>query len=156
MSGTIAGRLKALGLTLPPAPAALANYVPAVVVGDMLYISGQVSRGADGSIITGQLGISLTVEQGQAAARQSALSILAAAEAAIGSLDRIQRVLRLNGFVNAAVGFADHPKVMNGASDLIADVLGEAGRHTRVAVGVPSLPANAAVEIDAVFLIAKG
>lgn len=156
MSGTIAGRLKSMGLSLPPAPAALANYVPAVIAGDMLYISGQVSRGADGAIVTGQLGVSLTVEQGQAAARLSALSILAAAEAALGSLERIQRVVRLNGFINAGHGFADHPKVLNGASDLIAEVLGEAGRHTRVAVGVPSLPANAAVEIDAVILIAKG
>lgn len=153
MSGSIAERLKALGVTLPPAPPALANYVPYVLAGNTLYVSGQISRGADGAVITGQLGVSLTVEQGQAAARTSALAILAQAEAALGSLERIARVARLNGFVNAAPGFADHPKVMNGASDLIAEVLGDAGRHTRVAVGVSSLPADAAVEIDAIIIV---
>lgn len=153
MSGSIAERLKALGLTLPAAPPALANYVPFVLAGDTLYVSGQISRTPEGAVIAGQLGVSLTVEQGQAAARTCALAILAQAAAALGSLERIAHVARLNGFVNAAPGFADHPKVVNGASDLIAEVLGDAGRHTRIAVGASSLPANAAVEIDAIIIV---
>lgn len=153
MGSAIAQRLTAMGLQLPPAPAALANYVPWIVAGDMLYISGQISRRADGSILAGQLGVSLTVEQGQEAARLSALNILAAATAALGDHARISQVARLTGYVAAAPEFVDHPKVINGASDLIAEVLGDAGRHTRVAVGVSSLPAGAATEIDAIMVI---
>lgn len=153
MAGEIGERLKTMGLQLPPAPAALANYVPCIIAGNVLYVSGQISRHADGRVVAGQLGVNMTVEQGQEAARLSALNILAAAAAALGSLERIGQVARLNGFVAAAADFTDHPKVMNGASDLIAGVLGEAGRHTRVAVGVASLPAGAAVEIDAVIII---
>lgn len=153
MGSAIAQRLMAMGLQLPPAPAALANYVPWIVAGDMLYISGQISRRADGSILAGQLGVSLTVEQGQEAARLSALNILAAATAALGDLARISQVARLTGYVAAAPEFVDHPKVINGASDLIAEVLGDVGRHTRVAVGVSSLPAGAATEIDAIMVI---
>ena len=153
-------RLRAMGLELPSAPAALANYVPFVIAGEQLFISGQVSRLADGSLITGQLGADassggLSIEDGQRAARASALNILAQAKAALGSLERIERVLRLTGFVNAAVGFADHPKVVNGASDLMVDVLGDKGRHTRSALGCSGLPANAATEIDAILLIAR-
>lgn len=154
MSDTIEQRLAKLGLTLPPAPAALANYVPYMISGDRLYVSGQVSRQADGTLITGQLGAGLSIEDGQRAARASALNILAQARAAIGRLDRVARVLRLVGYVNAAPGFAEVPQVVNGASDLMVDVLGEHGRHTRSAVGCSSLPANAATEIEAILLIA--
>lgn len=154
MTDTIEQRLAALGLVLPPAPPALANYVPFVLAGDHLYISGQVSRAADGTLITGQLGAGLSIEDGQRAARASALNILAQAKAALGRLDRIARVLRLTGFVNAASGFSDHPKVVNGASDLMVEVLGDAGRHTRSALGCSGLPANAATEIDAILLVA--
>ena len=154
MTDTIEQRLAALGLVLPPAPPALANYVPFVLAGDHLYISGQVSRAADGTLITGQVGAGLSIEDGQRAARASALNILAQAKAALGRLDRIARVLRLTGFVNAASGFSDHPKVVNGASDLMVEVLGDAGRHTRSALGCSGLPANAATEIDAILLVA--
>jgi enamine deaminase RidA (YjgF/YER057c/UK114 family) len=153
MSNPIAERLRELGLQLPPAPAALANYVPYVLADNVLYVSGQISKAADGSVITGQLGAGLSVEQGQAAARLSALNILAQAAAALGSLDRITRIARLNGFVNAAPGFTDHPMVMNGASDLMVDVLGDKGRHTRAALGSSSLPAGAATEIDAIIIV---
>ena len=153
MSKAIAERLREMGLQLPPAPAALANYVPYVLADNVLYVSGQISKAADGNVITGQLGAGLSVEQGQAAARLSALNILAQAAAALGSLDRIARIARLNGFVNAAPGFTDHPKVMNGASDLMVDVLGDKGRHTRAALGSSSLPAGAATEIDAIIIV---
>jgi enamine deaminase RidA (YjgF/YER057c/UK114 family) len=149
----IDARLKALGLALPPAPAAIANYVPFVLDGHHLYVSGQVSRLADGTLIAGQLGLGLAMADGQAAAKACALNILAQAKAALGSLARIERIVRLTGFVNAAAGFADHPAVVNGASDLMVAVLGDAGRHTRAAVGCSGLPANAAVEVDAIILV---
>src|SRR5262245_31682072 len=133
MSGTIDARLTELGLTLPAAPNPVANYVPFLVAGDLLFISGQVSKAADGNVVTGSVGTDLTVEAGQQAARLCALNILAQAKAALGSLDRIGRVVKLTGFVNAPAGFGDHPKVVNGASDLMVDVLGDKGRHTRAA-----------------------
>jgi len=154
MTGTIESRLAELGLTLPAAPNPVANYVPYAVTGDLLYISGQISKAADGSIVTGTLGANVTVEAGQAAARLCALNILAQAKAALGSLDRIAQVVRLTGFVAATADFADHPKVVNGASNLMVEVLGDKGRHTRAAVGVASLPLGSAVEIDAVIAIA--
>ena len=146
-------RLKALGLTLPEAPLPVANYVPFLISGDQLFISGQVSKAGDGSVMTGTLGTSCTLEQGQAAARLCALNILAQAKAALGSLDRIAQVLRLTGFVASSASFTDQPKVINGASDLLVAVLGDAGRHTRSAVGVTGLPLGAAVEIDAILKI---
>ncbi len=153
MGGDIEARLKSLGLELPPAPPAVANYVPFVVSDDLLYVSGQLSRAGDGSMIAGRLGAGLGIEEGYKAAQLSALAVLAQAKAALGDLARILQVLRLNGFVAATPEFTDHPKVLNGASDLIGTVLADAGRHTRVAVGVPSLPFNAAVEVDAVMRI---
>lgn len=153
MSDTISSRLAAKGLSLPPAPAAVANYVPYVVAGDLLFVSGQISKDADGSLIAGRLGGDLTVEQGVEAATACALNILAQANAALGDLNRIAQIVRINGFVNATPDFTDHPRVINGASDLLVEVLGDAGQHTRVAVGVSSLPANCAVEIDAVIRI---
>lgn len=152
-TGTIEARLEALGIALPPAPRPVANYVPSLVVGPLLLISGQLSRTADGAVVAGRLGAGLSIAEGQAAARLAALNILAHAQAALGSLDRIVQVCRLTGFVNATAEFVDHPKVINGASDLLVEVLGESGRHTRCAVGVAGLPANAAVEIDATFSI---
>lgn len=153
MSGEIEARLTALGLELPAAPPAVANYVPFVVSGDLLYVSGQLAKAADGTMITGRLGAGVSIEDGYKAAQLSALNILAQAKAALGDLARIGQVLRLNGFVAATPEFTDHPKVVNGASDLIGGVLGDAGRHTRVAVGVSSLPMNSAAEVDAVIRI---
>ena len=154
MSGEIEARLKSLGLELPPAPNPVANYVPALVQGQLLFVSGQIAKAADGTVVTGQVGKDLSVEEGAAAARLCALNILAQAKAALGSLDRIAQVVRLTGFVNAGAGFGDHPKVVNGASDLMVEVLGEKGRHTRAAVGASGLPANTAVEVDAIIAIA--
>lgn len=153
-TGTIEARLAELGLTLPEAPSPVANYVPYAVSGNLLFISGQISKAIDGTIVTGALGTGVSLEEGQRAARHCALNVLAQAKAALGSLDRIGQVLRLTGFVNAAPAFADHPKVVNGASDLMVEVLGDKGRHTRAAVGVSSLPLNAAVEVDAILAIA--
>ena len=154
MTGTIEARLAQLGLTLPPAPNPVANYVPYAVAGNLLFISGQISKAADGTIVTGLLGRDVTVEDGQAAARLCALNILAQAKAALGDLDRVAQVMRLTGFVAATADFSDHPKVVNGASDLMVEVMGDKGRHTRAAVGVASLPMASAVEIDAIIAIA--
>jgi enamine deaminase RidA (YjgF/YER057c/UK114 family) len=147
-------RLKALGLTLPDAPPPAANYVPFVVSGGQLFIAGQLSRAADGGGYKGRLGADLTVADGKKAAELACLNLLAQAKAALGSLDRIGRGLRLTGFVNAVPDFGDHPEVINGASDFLVAVLGERGRHTRSAVGVAGLPFGFAVEIDAIFALA--
>jgi enamine deaminase RidA (YjgF/YER057c/UK114 family) len=153
MNGKVEARLAALGLTLPPAPNPVANYVPSYLACNLLFISGQISKAADGSVIKGRLGAELNIEQGREAARASALAILAQAKAAIGNLDRIAQIVRLTGYVAATPEFSDHPQVVNGASDLMVEVLGDAGRHTRVAVGVASLPLGCAVEVDAMLLI---
>lgn len=153
MAGTIEARLKALDLVLPEAKAAIGTYVPFVDMNGQLLISGQLPM-KDGAVaVIGTLGSGVEVDQGREAARLCALNILAQAKAALGDLDRIVQLLRLNGFVSASAGFADHPKVINGASDLMVEILGDKGRHTRIAVGCASLPLNAAVEIDAVFAI---
>ncbi len=153
MSDSPESRLKALGLTLPEAPQPVANYVPYLISGDQLFISGQISKAGDGSLMSGGLGTSCSIEQGQQAARLCALNILAQAKAALGSLDRIAQVLRLTGFVASSADFTGQPQVINGASDLMVAVLGDRGRHTRSAVGVASLPLGAAVEIDAILKI---
>lgn len=150
----IEARLAELGLALPAAPAPVANYVPHAITGELLFISGQISKAADGTVLAGRLGERLSVADGQQAARLCALNILAQAKAALGSLERIGQVLRLNGFVHATADFNDHPMVINGASDLMVAVLGDKGRHTRVAVGVAGLPGGCAVEIDAIIRIA--
>jgi enamine deaminase RidA (YjgF/YER057c/UK114 family) len=152
-TGTVAARLAALGLTLPPAPAPAANYVPAVQAGGMLWISGQISQDANG-LIRGRLGADMDVAAGAAAARACALALIAQAQAALGDLDRVARVVKLTGFVNATADFTDQPEVINGASDLMVAVFGEAGRHARSAVSAVSLPRGVAVEIEAVFAIA--
>ncbi len=147
-------RLAELGVTLPDAPAPAANYVPFVVSGKSVYVSGQVSAGPEG-LITGKLGADLDVAAGAAAARACALSLIAQAKkAAGGDLDRIARVVKLVGFVNSTADFGDQPKVINGASDFFVEVFGDKGRHARSAVSAASLPFGVAVEIEAVFELA--
>lgn len=154
MTGRIDKRLTELGLDLPDAPAPVANYVPFVVTGNLVSISGQVTLGPTGLQYIGKLGRDFNVEEGQAAARLCAVNLLAQLRAACeGDLDRVRRCVRLGGFVNAMPDFDKIPHVINGASDLIVDVFGEAGRHSRAAVGVASLPANVAVEVDGLFEI---
>ena len=153
MAGDIEARLKALDLNLPEAKSAIGSYVPFVHMQDQLLISGQLPLDGGKVAVAGTLGGDVALEQGQDAAKLCALNILAQAKAALGDLDRIVQLLRLNGFVNAAPGFADHPKVINGASDLMVKILGDKGLHTRIAVGCSSLPLNAAVEIDAIFAV---
>ncbi len=153
MTDAVLARLEALNLKLPEAPAPVANYVPFMFVNELLFVSGQISKAADGSILAGRLGADLPVEQGREAARLCALNILAQAHAALGRLDRIAQVVRLTGYVNADPHFTDHPLVVNGASDLMVEVLGEAGKHTRAAFGVSGLPAGCAVEVDAILQV---
>lgn len=148
MAGTCEARLVQLGLILPPAPAAVASYVPFTRDGATLYISGQIPLEGGKPAFVGRLGAELTVEQGQAAARLCALNALAQIKAAAGDLDKVSRVLRLVGYVACAPDFADAHKVMNGASELLATVLGDAGRHARSAVGVAALPLGVPVEVE--------
>jgi enamine deaminase RidA (YjgF/YER057c/UK114 family) len=155
MTSAIDRRLAELGVTLPAAPAPVANYVPYYQAGDLLFISGQISRTGDGKILAGKLGAEVNVEGGREAAKACALNILAQAKAALGSLDRIERIVKLTGFVNAVPAFVDHPQVVNGASDLLVEVLGDKGRHTRSAVGVGGLPANSSVEVEAIIAVAR-
>ncbi len=153
MSNTIEARLAELGLSLPDAPAPAANYVPFVQSGALVFISGQISAGPEG-LICGTLGDDLEVEAGIAAARACGLALIAQLRAACeGDLTRLRRVVKLTGFVNCAPDFTDQPKVVNGCSDLMVAVFGEAGRHARAAVGAPSLPLGVAVEIEGIFEI---
>lgn len=154
MPGKIDARLKELGIELPNAPMPAANYVPFVVAGSMLFVAGQITA-VNGEIkYKGKLGKDLAVEDGYQAARICGLNLIAQAKAACGGdLDRIKRVVKLGGFVNATPEFTDHPKVVNGASDLMAEVFGDAGKHARFAVGASSLPLGIAVEVDAIFEI---
>jgi enamine deaminase RidA (YjgF/YER057c/UK114 family) len=145
-------KLAALGLELPVAAAPVANYVGFTVSGKTVYVSGQLPFKDGKLLVTGRLGAGVTIEDGYAAGRQCGLNILAHLKAACGGdLDRVSRVLRLGGFVNSTPEFTDAPKCVNGASDLMVAVFGDAGRHARAAVGVASLPAGAAVEVDAVI-----
>lgn len=150
MASAIEARLSALNLTLPDAPAPAANYVPFVRSGNQIFVSGQVSAGPDG-FIKGKLGADMSVEEGAAAARRCGLALIAQARAAVGDLDKIKRVVKLVGFVNSTADFTDQPKVVNGCSDLMVEVFGEAGRHARSAVSAASLPFGVAVEIEAIF-----
>jgi len=155
MSGRIDTRLKELSITLPKASPPVASYVPYVISGNLVFISGQVTLGPQGLEYVGQLGKEFNVEQGQAAARLCALNIIAQLrEACGGNLDRVTRCVKVTGFVNAVQGFAQHPEVINGASDTIVQVFGDTGRHARAAVGAGSLPRNVAVEVEAIFEIA--
>jgi enamine deaminase RidA (YjgF/YER057c/UK114 family) len=149
---TIEARLAELGITLPQAAAPVAAYVPVVVAGNLAHISGQLPF-IEGQLVTGRLGEDVTLEQGAVAARACGLMILAQLNAALGSLDRVERIVKLGAFVNSASTFTDQPKVANGASELMAEVFGEAGKHARSAVGVPVLPLGAAVEVDAVVAV---
>lgn len=152
MSDTIRSRLESLSISLPEAAAPAANYVPYIRTGDLLYISGQLPLGADGLTHTGKLGSDLSVADGQAAARQCAINVLAQANAALGGdLERIVQIVRITGFVAGPAEFTEHHLVVNGASDLLAEALGERGRHSRAAVGVAALPLNASVEVDAII-----
>lgn len=145
--------LQKMGIELPAAAAPAANYVPSLIAGEQLFISGQLPM-QDGALkITGQLGRDLSIEQGQEAARLCAINILAQVKQALGGFERVERLLKLGGFVNAPSDFLEHPVVINGASDFMVAAMDEAGRHTRFAVGAAGLPFNAAVEIDAVFLL---
>ena len=145
-------KLKELGLTLPVAAAPVAAYVPVVIVGGLAYVSGQVSF-VDGVLVKGRLGDDVSVEQGIVAAQGCGLMILAQLKAALGSLDRVERVVKLGAFVNCTADFTDQPKVANGASELMVAVFGEAGKHARAAVGAPSLPLGVAVEVDAIVAV---
>ncbi len=153
MSGRIEARLAELGIELPAAPAPIANFVPCVQSGALLFVSGQITSWNGKLRQVGQVGREVSFEEGRAGARLCALNILAQAKAFLGDLDRVRRVCQLQGFVNAAPGFTQHPAVMNGASDALVEVFGEAGRHARFAVGVSSLPGGAAVEVAAVLEI---
>jgi enamine deaminase RidA (YjgF/YER057c/UK114 family) len=148
---TVAARLAELGITLPKAAAPVASYVPVVVHGGMAYVSGQISF-VDGQLMTGRLGETVSLEDGQRAARACGLMILAQLEAA-GLLDQVDRVVKLGAFVSSTPDFFDHPKVANGASDLMEQVFCGAGQHARAAVGVAALPLNAAVEVDAIVAL---
>lgn len=150
----IAQRLAELGLEIPSPVAPVANYVPFVHSGNALYISGQVSMAATG-LIKGKLGADMSVEGGAEAAKACAINLIAQMKAALnGDLSRVRRIVKLTGFVNCTPDFTEQPKVMNGASDLMVQVFGDAGRHARAAVGAPSLPLGAAVEVDAIVEIA--
>ena len=145
-------RLSELGITLPKPMAAVANYVPFVITGNQLFVSGQVSAGPDG-LVKGRLGEGMSLEDGQAAARLCAINLIAQCKAAVGDLSRVARVVKLGGFVNAHPDFEALPQVINGCSDLMVDVFGEAGRHARSAVASPVLPLGVAVEVDGIFEI---
>ena len=146
-------KLAELGITLPEAAAPVAAYVPAVEVGGLLHISGQISFAEDGSLIKGRLGEDMDVEAGTAAARRCGIMLLAQIRKALGSLDRVDRIVKLGVFISSTPGFTDQPKVANGASELMQEVFGDAGRHARSAVGVPVLPLGVAVEIDAIVAV---
>ncbi len=148
----IESRLAALGLSLPAAAAPVAAYVPVVVSGGLAHVSGQLPF-IDGALVKGRLGEDVSLEQGAAAAQACALMILAQLKVALGSLARVERVVKLGAFVASTGDFTDQPKVANGASELMAAVFGEAGKHARSAVGVPVLPLGAAVEVDAIVAI---
>jgi enamine deaminase RidA (YjgF/YER057c/UK114 family) len=149
---SIEEKLAELGLTLPTAAAPVAAYVPVVIAGGLAYISGQVSF-VDGVLVKGRLGDDVSLEQGIAAAQGCGLMLLAQLKAALGSLDRVERVVKLGAFVNCTADFTDQPKVANGASELMVAVFGDAGKHARAAVGAPSLPLGVAVEVDAIVAI---
>jgi enamine deaminase RidA (YjgF/YER057c/UK114 family) len=151
MAGNIEKRLAGLGITLPAAPPPSANYVPTVRTGNLLFCSGQVSAAPGGEFIKGKVGAETSPERGQTAARIALINVLAHAKTALGDLDKIKRCVRLGGFINAVPTFGELPKVMNGASDLMVEVFGDAGRHARTTVGVAELPFDASVEVEAIF-----
>ena len=154
MAGKIDAHLADLGITLPAATAPVANYVPYVVAGNLVHISGQITMENGELKFVGKLGKDYQVEDGQKAARLCALNLVAQLKSAIGDLDKVTRVVKLNAFVNSDPAFTDQPKVVNGASDTMVEIFGDAGKHARSAVGVASLPLGVAVEIDGIFEVA--
>ena len=146
-------RLAELGIKLPQPAAPVAAYVPTVESGGLLHVSGQISFAEDGNLIVGRLGEDVNLERGMEAARRCGIMLLAQMKAALGSLDRVERIVKLGVFVNSSPDFTDQPKVANGASELMQEVFGPAGRHARSAVGVPVLPLGAAVEVDAIVAV---
>lgn len=147
----LSAKLSDLGLSLPAAPTPAANYVPYVISGNQLFISGQISNGPDG-LICGKLGADMATEDGAKAAQTCALALLAQANAAVdGDFAKVKRLVKLVGFVNSTADFTEQPKVVNGASDLMVEVMGDMGRHARSAVSAASLPLGVAVEIEAIF-----
>jgi enamine deaminase RidA (YjgF/YER057c/UK114 family) len=155
MAGRIAARLRELAITLPHAAAPQGAYVPWVKSGALLFISGQITMGVEGLEYVGTVGREINLEVARRAARLAAINVIAQASSALdGDLDRVRRVVKITGFVNAIPGFAQHPEVVNGASELFVEIFGEAGRHARAAVGVSSLPRDVAVEIEGIFEVA--
>ena len=148
----VEAKLAELGLTLPEPAAPVAAYVPVVIAGGLAHVSGQVSF-VDGALVKGRLGEDVSLEDGVRAAQGCGLMILAQLKAALGSFNRVERVVKLGGFVNSTGAFTDQPRVVNGASELMVAVFGEAGKHARSAVGVPSLPLGVAVEVDAIVAV---
>ena len=155
MAGRIEARLKELGIALPTPPAPVASYVPTVTSGNLVFVSGQITSTPEGLKYVGVVGKDLSVEDGKAAARLCAINAVAQAKAACGGdLDHVKRCVKLTVFVNAASDFTQHPEVANGASDLLVEVFGEAGKHARAALGAGSLPRGVACEVEALFEIA--
>jgi enamine deaminase RidA (YjgF/YER057c/UK114 family) len=145
-------KLAELGIVLPAPVPPVANYVPFVRTGSLLFVSGQICVGVDGKLVAkGKLGETAAIEDGQQAARACAINVLAQVKAAVGDLDKVVRVVRLGGFINSEPTFLDGPKVMNGASDLMVEVFGDKGRHARTTVGVAALPVDAAIEVEGLF-----
>ena len=152
MAGMVEKQLQELGITLHEPRAPMANYVPFVRTDNLLTVSGQICLDADGRLVAkGRLGDSVSIEDGQKAARMCAIHLLSQVKAAVDDLDKVVRVVRLGGFINSAPGFTEGPKVMNGASDVMVAVFGDRGRHARSTVGVAALPADAAVEVEGLF-----
>jgi enamine deaminase RidA (YjgF/YER057c/UK114 family) len=152
MAGTVESKLATLGIVLPTPASPIANYVGFVRTGNLLVVSGQICLDAEGKLIAkGKLGAGVSVEDGQRAARACAVNLLAQIKAALGDLDKVQRVVRLGGFINATPDFLETPKVMNGASDLMVTAFGDKGRHARTTIGVAVLPMDAAVEVEGMF-----
>jgi enamine deaminase RidA (YjgF/YER057c/UK114 family) len=152
MAGLVDKKLADLGVVVPTPVSPIANYVGFVRSGSFLFVSGQICLDAGGKLVAkGKLGASVSIEEGQKAARACAINVIAQAKAALGDLDRIARLVRLGGFINSDPAFLDGPKVMNGASDLMVEVFGDKGRHARTTVGVASLPLDAAVEVEGLF-----
>lgn len=155
MAGTVEGKLASLGIVLPTPTAPIANYVGFVRSGNLLVVSGQICLDAEGKLVAkGKLGGSVSIEDGQRAARTCAVNLLAQVKAALGDLDKVARVVRLGGFINATPDFLDGPKVMNGASDLMVTAFADKGRHARTTIGVSVLPLDAAVEVEGSFEVA--
>ena len=151
---SIAAKLKQLGIEIPPAPAPAANYVPAVQEGKLIFVAGQVPRGADGTLkFVGKVGKEVSDQEGYQAARLCALNCLAQVQALAGGLDQVKRVVQVRGFVNCPPEFTNQPQVINGASDLLVQIFGDQGKHARAAVGVGSLPSGVAVEVEMIVAL---